>query len=93
MPVVRAVNTGISASIDSNGVMVETFTNEKGRRKNVAGNLVAATVVDDRVSVYSQVGDVFALATCAAGLALAVAGYWPRHAGGEKARKGRNAKK
>lgn len=60
VPVVRAVNTGISAHVDSNGRIVQTVS-RGGRRKMVAGNLVAQTLVDDRVSPYSRVGDLFAV--------------------------------
>jgi len=63
VPVVRAVNTGISAHVDSNGRLVGCVRRGR-RRKMVGGNLVAQTVVDDRVSVYSRIGDVFALAIC-----------------------------
>ena len=63
VPVVRAVNTGISAHIDSNGRLVGSVWRGR-RRKMVGGNLVAQTVVDDRVSVYSRIGDAFALAIC-----------------------------
>ncbi|KKL83343.1 hypothetical protein LCGC14_1975700, partial [marine sediment metagenome] len=69
VPVVRAVNTGISAHIDSNGRIVQTVGRE-GRRKMVGGNLLAQTLVDERVSLYSlvtdKVGEVFAWAITAA---------------------------
>ena len=60
VPVVRAVNTGISAHVDSNGRIVQSVS-RGGRRKMVAGNLVAQTLVDDRVSPYSRVGNLFAV--------------------------------
>ena len=68
VPVVRAVNTGISAHVDSCGRIVGVVAH-KGRRKMVGGCLVAQTLVDDRVSPYSLVGDVFAQAVCIAAAA------------------------
>ena len=86
-PVVRAVNTGISASIDSNGRIVSVLQEydgmatmidgtllldggRQGRRENLQhGPLV---LVDRRVSVYSRIGDVFALVVGLLGLVLAV---------------------
>ncbi|MDY7009822.1 MAG: apolipoprotein N-acyltransferase [Planctomycetota bacterium] len=70
--VVRAVNTGISAYIDSTGRIREEVRHH-GKRKMVAGNIVTKTFVDDRVSLYSLVGDVFAQAVClAAGAGIMV---------------------
>ena len=63
VPVVRAVNTGISAHIDSTGRIREVVSH-RGKRKMVAGNIVTKIFVDDRVSIYSLVGDVFAQAIC-----------------------------
>ncbi len=63
VPVVRAVNTGISAHIDSVGRIGETVR-RKGKRKMVAGNIVAKMFVDDRITLYSLIGDVFAQAIC-----------------------------
>ena len=85
VPVVRAVNTGISASIDSNGRIVATLQ-EYGLRTMVAGALLLdggsagggqavrhgpVVLVDSRLSVYSRFGDVFARIVGAAGLGLA----------------------
>jgi len=61
VPVLRAVNTGISAHVDSNGRLVATVEHA-GRRRMVGGNLVAQTLVDERVSLYSLAGDLFAQA-------------------------------
>ena len=84
VPVVRAVNTGISASIDSNGRIVAEVKRGEVRTAMLAGAMqlggaskgastkAAAAdkllsthgpqvLVDDRVSWYSMVGDVFAL--------------------------------
>ena len=84
VPVVRAVNTGISASIDSNGRIRSQLT--RGRiRTMIAGNLLLdgregqdqdyaqhgpLVLVDSRVTVYSLVGDVFALLAVAGAVAI-----------------------
>ena len=86
VPVVRAVNTGISASIDSNGRIVAVLECY-GRREMATGSLVLdgarsngkeyisghgpKVLVDSRVSIYSLVGDVFAMLVSLAALALA----------------------
>jgi len=81
VPVVRAVNTGISANIDSNGRIVE-IVSRPGRRKMIGGRLVAPTLVDDRLTVYGwmgeKVGDVFAWAVCLAAGALAALAFSKR---------------
>ncbi len=51
VPMVRSVNTGISAVIDGNGSVVARYP------KVVAGHLTASMPLDDRESVYSRAGD------------------------------------
>jgi len=85
VPVVRAVNTGISASIDSNGRIVAQV-HQRSVRTAVAGAMVLGgqpapgepptlrregILVDSRVSLYSMAGDAFAIAVSLACLALA----------------------
>jgi apolipoprotein N-acyltransferase len=76
VPVVRAVNTGVSASIDSNGRIVAEVR-KNGRNTMISGTLLLdganrgtveylpghgpKVLVDRRVSWYSRVGDIFAL--------------------------------
>jgi apolipoprotein N-acyltransferase len=76
VPVVRAVNTGVSASIDSNGRIVAEVR-KNGRNTMISGTLLLdganrgtveylpghgpKVLVDCRASWYSRVGDVFAL--------------------------------
>jgi apolipoprotein N-acyltransferase len=83
VPVVRAVNTGISASIDSAGRVVASLGAMKsgllvldGRRSNDSEFLPGhgpQVLVDDRVTVYSLAGDVFAqLVSVAAVVMLAL---------------------
>lgn len=83
VPVVRAVNTGISASFDSNGRLV-AVVDHYGRREAVAGALVLkdgvegtmqygagpSVLVDGRTSVYSRAGDAFAMAVSLAALGM-----------------------
>jgi apolipoprotein N-acyltransferase len=65
LPVVRAVNTGVSGYIDSDG-RVQATVHHGGQAKMVAGTLVVQTLADRRVSLYSLTGDVFAAAVCVA---------------------------
>lgn len=73
--VVRSVNTGISGHIDSNG-QIETLVQQMARgsrqRTMIAGELAVRPLVDSRVTVYSRIGDLFALTvTLAAGILVA----------------------
>lgn len=58
LPVLRSANTGISASVDSCGRIVATLGSEPG-------TLTAKVLVDARTSIYSIVGDVFAIVVSA----------------------------
>jgi apolipoprotein N-acyltransferase len=51
VPLARAVNTGISALINGNGVITERMS------KNTQGLLLVISELDDRVSLYSAWGD------------------------------------
>jgi apolipoprotein N-acyltransferase len=85
VPVVRAVNTGVSASIDSNGRIVAMIERD-GKLAMTEGTLLLGgaealngrfglqapkVLVDHRVSLYSVAGDVFAQAVAAAALLAA----------------------
>jgi len=86
-PVVRAVNTGISASIDSKGRIAAVLT-QQGSAALACGTLVLdgamgedgriaaghgpKVLVDDRITVYSLAGDAFAWGICAAAAVLCV---------------------
>ncbi len=91
-PVVRAVNTGISASIDSNG-RIAAQVSQYGARTMVAGTLLLdgaagepgdsvahgpRVLVDGRVSVYSLIGDAFAMLVAASAVAVAGVLAWKR---------------
>lgn len=60
--VARAVNCGISAIIDPTGEIRETV-NEDGRTRGpgIDGYVVAPLMVDSRFSLYTRIGDVFAI--------------------------------
>ena len=83
VPVVRAVNTGITASIDSNGRIAAELVDNKDRN-NVSdagaapGALEVLVRTDDRITVYSQVGDLFGWATVAALAILTGRLLWTR---------------
>ncbi|MGB2798128.1 MAG: apolipoprotein N-acyltransferase [Phycisphaerae bacterium] len=62
VPVVRSVNTGISALIASDGRIEAVVQDAEGRRRSVEGFVVGRIALDDRLSPYTRVGDVFALA-------------------------------
>jgi apolipoprotein N-acyltransferase len=87
VPVVRAVNTGISASIDSCG-RIRAVLRRGGHSVMVRGTMVLdggeglgkdgvqhgpLVLVDARTSVYSRVGDVFAMITLILAACLALA--------------------
>ncbi len=71
VPVVRAVNCGISGYIDSNGRVVEVLQ-RAGQSRMVCGTMVAQVLVDGRVSPYSLSGDIFAQADSLVGAGLIV---------------------
>jgi hypothetical protein len=75
VPIVRAVNTGISAHIDSNGRLqsvVQRMAGDDRQTTMIAGTLAVRPLVDSRLTVYSLVGDLFAITvTVAAGFLVA----------------------
>jgi len=93
VPVVRAVNTGISASIDSDGRIVAEVRHGRARTA-IPGTLLLdgarrndveylrghgpKVLVDHRTSWYSSVGDVFAAAVSVAAAALTGWLAWKR---------------
>ncbi|HVV99657.1 MAG TPA: apolipoprotein N-acyltransferase, partial [Planctomycetaceae bacterium] len=63
-PMVRAVNTGVSAIIDGDGVIRDRVIDPKtGRSKEVDGFVVETVPLDNRMSAYVITGDWFAI-TC-----------------------------
>ncbi len=84
VPVVRAVNTGISASIDSCG-RIQAKVKKSGAEAMVPGNMLLGAgggegkihgpqiLVDRRVSVYSRIGDAFAQVICVSVTVMTIA--------------------
>ncbi len=64
--IARAVNTGISGFIDANGRIHHLVTNVLGQSHGpgITGYQVAPVQIDSRTSLYSRIGDVFALTCC-----------------------------
>lgn len=96
VPVIRAVNTGISASVDSSGRIL-AVVEQYGRMAAVRGSLLldgarrgdreylpghgARVLVDSRVSLYSRVGDCFAMVVSVCCAAMAAGLIWKRRRG------------
>ena len=70
IPIVRSVNTGISAIITSDGEVVKVVE-QNGVRRMVTGYTTARLALDDRVAPYTRHGDVLVWACTAAGGAAA----------------------
>jgi apolipoprotein N-acyltransferase len=64
VPLARAVNTGLSALVDGNGVICETLP------KDSSGVLSVTVPIDDRMSCYSQWGDWLGLSCLAVTIGL-----------------------
>lgn len=75
VPTARSVNTGISGFIDSNGYAQDTIP------ASMEGTSVHTLMLDNRISLYTRTGDVFAYlcAAGAVGLAIASSGRWWNH--------------
>jgi apolipoprotein N-acyltransferase len=76
VPVVRSVNTGVSAVIASDGRIVTAVRDPEGRGRCVDGFALARLALDRRVAPYARVGDAFAhgcLAAAGVGALAAVA--------------------
>jgi apolipoprotein N-acyltransferase len=84
-PLVRAVNTGISAIIDANGRVVQVAGSGFGPRKLSTDVVVGAVPLDRRASFYARAGDwlgwscqYLTAAVLAAGMLVALARRGPR---------------
>ncbi len=69
VPIVRSVNTGISALIDADGRIHEVVADADGNRRAVEGYVVGTLALDDRLAPYTRWGDGFARG-CAVGAIL-----------------------
>jgi len=72
VPIVRSVNTGISAVIQSTGHITKVVE-QSGERRGVAGSIVGYLNLDDRPAPYTRHGDLFAGGCILTTLGLAVA--------------------
>ncbi len=72
VPMARSVNTGISSFIDSGGNVLERVVTD-GRTQEVAGFAVADVWIDNRVTIYSRIGDAPAVACLVATIGLIAA--------------------
>ncbi len=78
VPVARAVNTGVSGFISSAGRIEQIVVDPRtGRRKMISGVAERQVLVDERVSVYSQIGDLPVQVCSVAGVVL-LAVMWRR---------------
>ena len=84
VPIARAVNTGISGFVDSDG-RIHDLVSENGRIRGVKGISSAKLRLDSRVSIYARTGDWFALLCGIGGLAVFIDSMfrpwkrrWPR---------------
>jgi len=72
VPVVRSVNTGISAIIQSTGRISRVVARD-GERRGISGCIVGEVVLDDRLAPYTAHGDAFAYGCLLAAAGLAAA--------------------
>jgi apolipoprotein N-acyltransferase len=75
-PLVRAVNTGISAIIDSSGRVVQVAGSKGGRRKLSAEVLAGDVPLDRRGSFYVRSGDWLAVAAFGLTILTLASGFW-----------------
>lgn len=82
IPMVRAVNTGVSAIIDGDGaIRARAIEPKTGRSKQVEAVVCDFVPLDNRHSLYLRGGDWFAqicLAVCAASLLMGIAGWFSK---------------
>ncbi len=74
VPIVRSVNTGISAIITSDG-RIDRVVEKDGERRRIKGRIVGRLMLDGRLAPYTCIGDVFAWACVAATALLAAATF------------------
>ncbi|MCA9093667.1 MAG: hypothetical protein KDA68_09290, partial [Planctomycetaceae bacterium] len=89
VPMVRAVNTGISAVIDGDGAIRARAVNEKtGKSKLTEAYLVESVPLDPRQSAYVQYGDWFAAGCLGLTILAAAWGLFLRSSGSPKGETG-----
>ena len=70
VPIVRSVNTGVSALIASDG-RIEQLVERQGRHRYLTGQIVGRLALDDRAAPYTRLGDAFAEACLGTAAVLA----------------------
>jgi len=70
VPIVRSVNTGISAIISPTGRIEATVHDKDGNRRWLTGEISGALTLDDRLAPYTMIGDVFAFACAGVSVGL-----------------------
>jgi len=75
VPMVRAANTGISAAIDANGMMLKSGVEGAPGAWNQDGILVAAVTPSISKTIYSRIGDVFGWVVLAVGSLAVIATF------------------
>ena len=70
VPIVRSVNTGISAIISPVGQIEAVVQDKGGNRRWLTGEICGRLTLDDRVAPYTLMGDVLALSCVAASIIL-----------------------
>jgi apolipoprotein N-acyltransferase len=73
VPIVRSVNTGVSAVIASDGRIVMAVRDPEGRGRCVAGEAIARLRFDPRVAPYARIGDALAYGCLGAAVLLGLA--------------------
>lgn len=77
-PLVRAANTGMSVSIDSNGRVVERIGDGRYGVSEEPGSLVARVQLDARHSVYGRIGDLWGWGCLLMMMAVVGLTFWKR---------------
>ncbi len=70
VPIVRSVNTGISAIISPVGQVEAAVQDKTGNRRWLTGQICGRLTLDDRVAPYTRLGNVLALSCLAAAVVL-----------------------
>ena len=81
IPVVRSVNTGISAMIDSDGKIksiLELSTGKYRKRTMITGIMKVNTSVDSRRSMYNRIGDAFAIVVLLVAIGVICCFFWKK---------------
>lgn len=76
VPMIRAVNTGMSVYIDSYGKIILPTPQDRKDYLRQSATLIAEVNLDERAPIYSRIGDFISRIFLFAGLILAGATFW-----------------